>query len=809
LRTPGAAGELTAREALQQLLNGTGLTFQYLDGETVTIVPIATAPAHQGSDSRASGQKSAAGSDASSSDQRGPRADGVQKKSFWDRFRVAQVDQPETSSDASVTRDDAQSSTVKLEEIVVTATKREERLIDVPQSVSVLSANDLNKLGALQFRDFANTVPGLSFTTVGAGYSQITLRGVTAGLDIGHTVGTYTDDVPIGFTSASTLISLIAPDQGLFDVDRIEVLRGPQGTLYGASTLGGLIKYVSKRPDLENSDGEVRSGISGTQDGGVSYDGSLAINMPIISDKLALRASAFESHDGGYVNNVALDQKDVDRSDVYGGRIDLLYAPTDALNVRINGFLQNISRDGQATADYTLAGAPMYGSLDQSRVFREEYDQQFRLASATVTYDFGPAMLTSVSGYQTQRTDFTIDISGQFLPILALCPPFCINSYSGVGYPNSQSANKFTQEVRLASKGNKLLEWLIGGFYTHETSANVADITTLGLAGQLVPNNLFHDSYPFSYNEYAAFGDLTYHFSEKFDVQGGVRYARNDQSFTQNGSGILIGSSPTRTSEDDASTYLGVARYHFNSNSTGYLRYATGYRPGGPNTVANDPLTGLPVAPPTFQPDHLASYEVGYKAETADHKFSVDVDGYYIHWKDIHILAAVNGIGITANAPGGATIRGSELTLTVRPNNALALTGAFAYQDARLAAADTNLGATDGERLPNVPRFTAAMNADYQPTHGGWQPTLGATLRYVSNRWASWDNNTTFPQYYLPSYTVFDLRTGLTINSIDVQLYVHNLFNERGELSADTSRGPAQASLLQPRTIGVNATMRF
>lgn len=751
------SGKLSTDAGLTALLKGTGLTHRYVGNRTVALVMVQTPEV--------------------------PTAD--------DRS------QNQTSSIA------------QLEEIVVTAQKREERLIDVPQSVSVLTAKDLNKLGATQFRDFANTVPGLSFTTVGAGFSQITLRGVTAGLDIGHTVGTYTDDVPIGFTSASTLISLIAPDQGLFDIDRIEVLRGPQGTLYGASTLGGLVKYVSKRPDLENLEGELRSGLSDTRGGDINYIGSFAVNVPIIANELAVRASVFESHDGGYVDNVALGENDVNQSDVYGGRIDLLYAPSDALSVRLNGFVQNISRDGQATADYTLAGQPLYGELGQSRAFRENYDQQFRLASATVTYDFGPAALTSVSAYQSQQTQFMVDISGQFLPILALCPPFCLTSYSGVGYPNSQSAHKFTQELRLASTGHDRVEWLAGAFYTDESSNNNADIITLDLAGQLVPNDLFKDFYPFSYKEYAAFGDLTYHFTDRFDVQGGVRFARNEQAFTQNGSGILIGSNPTRTSEDDATTYLAVARYHFKPNSTGYIRYATGYRPGGPNTVASDPLTGEPVAPATFEPDHLKSYEVGYKAETDDRRLSIDVAGYYIQWDDIHILAAVNGIGITANAPGGATIRGSELSLTLRPNDALVFTGAFAYQNAKLAAADENLGAADGERLPNVPKFTAALNGDYQTAVVGWQPTFGATVRYVGERWASWNNNTTYPQYFLPSYTALDLRAGVTINSVDVQLYAHNLLDERAQLSADTSRGPAQASLMQPRTLGINATLRF
>jgi iron complex outermembrane receptor protein len=294
-----------------------------------------------------------------------------------------------------------------------------------------------------------------------------------------------------------------------------------------------------------------------------------------------------------------------------------------------------------------------------------------------------------------------------------------------------------------------------------------------------------------------------------------VRYAKNDQSFTQTSTGLLLGippgetfSLPTRESSDDALTYLANARYHFTENATGYVRFATGYRPGGPNVVANDPATGEPVAPATFQPDKLSSYEVGIKALSDDRRFSVDAAAYYIDWNDIHILAFVNGIGITANAPGGATVKGAELAVTAATQGGLTVTGAFAYQDATMSEADANLGAAKGDRVPNVPHFTAAANIDYvRPGRRGLNPSVGATVRYVSSRWASFDESPSIPQYSLPSYEVLDVRTGLTIGVVDLQLFVHNVLNERGQLSADTSRGPAQVSLLQPRTIGISATV--
>jgi iron complex outermembrane receptor protein len=695
-------------------------------------------------------------------------------------------------------------SATKLQD-VVTVQKREERLINTPQSVSVLSADALAKAGALQFRDFATTVPGLTFTTVGAGYTQLALRGVTTGFDVTPAVGIYVDDVPYGSSSGFAQGAQVTLDVGLFDIDRIEVLRGPQGTLYGASTMGGLLKYVTKRADAARFSVDAQAGSSGTEHGGVSYDGGMAVNAPIVAGKVAVRASGFYSHDGGYIDNLALGQDHVNRSGIYGGRTDLLFTPTSALTIRIGGFLQNISRDGEASANYTLAGAPKDGSLDQRRLFAEPFDQHFRLVSGTIAYDLGPATATSISSYQTTRTDMFFDFSSQFVPIFASIGL----PYSAIGFPQGLNTKKFTEEVRLASSGTKPLEWLVGGFYTHEISENTQAFDLRDLAGQPAPNILYTFSSPSRYEEYAAFGDLTYHLTSKFDMSGGIRYAHNRQSFTQIGSGLLIGSAPTRRSSESVVTYLGNARYHFGDHATGYLRFATGYRPGGPNFVANDPTTGLPVAPPTFEADRLQSYEAGVKAETADRTLGFDLAGYYIDWNNIQINAVRGGFGVIANAPGGATVRGAELSLTANPTRDFTLAGAFAYQDAHLSEADPDLGGANGERLPNVPRFTAAVNADYNLPGSSLRPTVGATLRHISDRMAAFDRGP-LGQYRLPAYQTVDLRTGITLGPGNaLQLYVHNLFDSRGQLAVFNNTGPGRVSILQPRTVGLTATTHF
>lgn len=695
----------------------------------------------------------------------------------------------------------------QIEDVIVTASKRSERLFETPQSVTALDAETLSRGDATQFRDFATLVPALSFTSAGVGQTQVSLRGVTAGIDIGPTVGIYVDEVPYGSSTAFSNASSLALDVGLFDIDRIEVLRGPQGTLYGAGAMGGVIKYVTGAPSFGGRAYTLRSGVSATEGGGVNYNAAGSVNAPL-SDTVALRASGFYVRDGGFIDNVALGQEDVDQSRVYGGRLDLLFAPIDALTVRLSAFAQEIERDGTPAADYSLAGEPVDGEYEQRRLKAEPFDQSFRLASATIDSDFAGARLTAVSSYQTVETTFRQDASAVYVPVLG---GFGLD-FSAVAVDQSRGVDKFTQEIRLASTGEGAVEWLVGAYYTDERSSNGQKVVAWDPAGTVSPINLATVAIPSRYEEIAAFGNLTLKLNDAFDVTGGLRYARNDQSFEQDASGLLVGPTPRSEASDDVVTYLLNARYRFSPRAMLYGRFATGYRPGGPNYVINDPVTGLPLADDTFASDSLESYELGYKAETAARNFSIDAAAYHIDWSDIQVTTAAGGVAVIANA-GSAVVDGAEVTLTAYPAAGLSLTGAFAWQDARLAEDAPLLGAAEGDRLPNVPEFTAALSAEYELSGEGWRPVVGATVRLISDRVASFDANPGLPQYDLPEYATVDLRLGGTFGPVEAQLYVRNLFDEAGQTSAATvlsvAGGPAQVTMIQPRTVGVSATARF
>jgi iron complex outermembrane recepter protein len=243
----------------------------------------------------------------------------------------------------------------------------------------------------------------------------------------------------------------------------------------------------------------------------------------------------------------------------------------------------------------------------------------------------------------------------------------------------------------------------------------------------------------------------------------------------------------------------------------GCVRYATGYRPGGPNAALND-LAGQPLADPLFEADQLKSYEAGIKASTADRRFSVDAAVYYIDWDNLQINDVRNGLGVVDNA-AAAESKGAELTLTFVPTPQLTLVGAFGYIDAQLTEDAPDLGGVKGDRMPDTPEFTASLSGDFAFDLGSHDAFVGASARHVADRVVSFDGSASVPQYDLPEYTTVDLRAGVQLGATRLQMYVKNAFDECGELSATTAfsglGGPVWVSLVQPRTIGVNLISPF
>lgn len=802
-KTKGVRGSYTPEAAVRLLLKDTPLELQVDPSGAMLIAPAGT------KDSRHLKENGVGASTEQGSNSLGPGSSAQEGKSQSSGiFHVAQASGRSDSTSAlnwSVTTSAPRSSPDDLQELIVTAQRREERLVDTPVSLTVVSPKTWSDMGVQSIPDFADSVPGMMVNSTGAGNTDISLRGVTTGADSSATTAIYIDDVPISGTA-----SFFTPDVALYDLDRIEVLKGPQGTDYGVSSMGGLLKYVTKMPDLQTLGGSVQSGVAGIHDGGVSYNFAGSLNAPLINDELALRVSAYENHGGGYIDNVQLNHNDINESDIYGFRADALFVPTDALSIRLTTFEQKIERGGPSTADYNINGTPAVGSLDQIRYAPEPFHMDLRVTDATVKYNFGPVSLTSITSYQDFDERLTTDDSYYLVPLLDKAP-FNFN-YGSLAAVVDSLNRKFTQEIRLASNSSRWLDWVVGSFYSHDSWREGPTFVPTDLSGAVVPDsNLLQSVTPTRTDELAGFGDATLKISNSLDVTGGLRYSRTTLANVTNGSGLFGENVPFSEAETHVVTYLGNIRYHIDDNQMTYFRYATGYRPGGPNGYAVDPLTGKSIGPAQYQSDSLKSYEVGYKGTTNDGRFGLDFATYRINWSNIQVQASSpDGFYFIENAPGGATISGAELALNARPVDHLTLTSALTVQDGYLRDADPALGAADGDHLPQVPRFMGNLGGEYVFDQSSLQPSIGASARYIDARWLTFNGNITTRQYHLPDYAVLDVHSGLHFGALEGIAYVRNVFDKRAQIAASTADSVySQVTIMQPRTIGLTLTEHF
>jgi iron complex outermembrane receptor protein len=696
-------------------------------------------------------------------------------------------------------------------EIVVTAQKRTQNLQDVPLSISVIDGEALSERGAASLVDYAGYVPGMQVSNTGTpGQTTVTLRGV-APLNASQTVGIYLDDGPVGSSAIYNRGGQFTIDLMPYDLERVEVLKGPQGTLYGASSIGGLVKYVTVAPSTK--DFRVRAGVEAfTIKGGdgLGWGAQTMVNVPIVQDKLGISASfAWRSTPGwvGSVNNAALkDQNDYEQR---GGRIALLWTPTADLSIKLAGIWQSLGSEGNGVYAADLAGVRLGDGRSYNNYVPESYDFDLDYYSATIDYDFGAATLTSATTYsktqsvQLQDSSFAFGVLFPFLtnpPIAPGITPFTLDL----------GLKKWTQEVRLASRSGGHFEWLIGGFFTDETTRNSQIVRSLDMVGNPIPalDPLAIVSLPATYKEYAAFANGTLRFSDQFEITGGVRWARNEQTFRQISEGAIVPSAndPGKSAES-VFTYSVSPQFHISKDAMLYVRLATGYRPGGPNVI-------VPNVPPSVDADRMKNYEVGLKAEFADRTVSVDVAFFWMDWDDIQVTRGFGGINGQANG-GKATSKGFEGTLLLRPVHGLALTATGSYTDATLSEDVPDIAGLDGDRLPAVPKFSGGLRADYQFDIGnGATGALGAGVRYASSRLSLVESDPLAAR--ARPYTSVDLNASVTLGDHwTVRAYARNLFDNKGEMSrttlADGFNNPSFLAIspLQPRTIGVALDMSF
>jgi iron complex outermembrane recepter protein len=802
LQTQGAVGEFTPEEALKQLLKGTGMTYRYLDEKTITIMRMPAAGS-------GAGASSASAPDAT----RQVDAQRGDHKSLLGLVLLAQANGDQVGSTTPVEQQSTQPSekASQLQEVIVTAQKRSENLMEVPSSLTALSAGALENQGVLNFNDYMTLVPSLNQFSEGAvGHGAIILRALNTGYyQFSNTVGYYIDDTPFSSTSPLGYGTFLILDPDLIDVDHLEILKGPQATLYGASTLGGLIKVVTKKPDpRESFSGQVRVDGSSIDGGGSGLGLAGMVNFAIVPDRLALRLSGFDRETPGYMTNVALGNKDRGESRKQGGRISLGWFPTDNLEIELSAFLQSLDVKGLTYEHSELTTLqPIYGPYTYSAAIEAHFHTTYEVYSATINYKFASGTLTSATSYARYSDHETEDYSLYYGPYFNSFAPVPVPPNYAQPLLFSPSLDKFTEELRFTTQRLDAFEGLGGLFYTDEKIGYTNYLyNTIPPSVEPVPGvlgNILSFSSPASYKEAAAFADLTYYFKDTLDLTLGGRYSHNKQDVVTYYSGFAtIPSAIPNSSSDSDFTYLAALHWQPTADLSSYARIATSYRPGGPQG------TPLPGYPPSFKPDSLTNYEVGLKGAWLEHRIRSNLAVYYMDWKDVQMTSNIGGFAVISNG-AKATVKGVEFESQFLAITHLTVGLNLAYTNAKFDSISPDVtavtGAVAGDTLPFTPTWAGSATADYiQPLGGGLAASCGLTYRYQGNKWSDYPGNPLNTGVVIPHYNTLDIRAGLNWSRYQLQARVANLFNEHGLDSVVDQRvednPPAYQAVIPPRT---------
>jgi len=730
----------------------------------------------------------------------------------------------------------APTPTPGLEEIVVTATKRDEKLHDVAMGITAVSGEDLARRQESSYTDFAAQIPGLSIEAVDPGRNRVILRGENVG-NIGATIATTVDDIPFFMSGSQSDGVYFSANVDTYDLKRVEVLRGPQGTLYGASAEGGLIKYVTNPPNLETTQGGISVGGESVDGGQTAGFAKGFVNLPFWDHKAALRVSAVEEGVPGWIDNPISGQSNVNHGDKYSLRGSLLVEPTPELNIRVTAFNQGLNVRGDNFVQ--VVGA----ALTPATSAANQFDPVHGLSNATagphlihddlsyyalnLQYDFKVATLMSATSVGEIKKRYSLDATDlNVAPGVTLADALAgVYGEPIVAFGNQlETLHKFNQELRITSNPGSTLfghpfDWLGGAFFTHETTGfnQVFDARSAADPATILAPAAGGDRLPADYKETAVFADFTYHFSKAFDLELGGRDTHTQQhSQSTILCCVLIGPDttydPVRTSETDP-TWSVAPRWHVNDDILIYVRVATGFSPGGPN----QPSSFLP-NPPSYRSDSTRNYELGGRADLFDKRFTVDVAVFDIRWKDVQIadiLQTSSGPAAINGNSGSAETKGVEWNLSWRPVDGLSFGLLGAYTNAKLTSDAATLGGMKGDELPYVPDVTSTFNTDYTwHAFGDFAGFLGGSWTYTGSRFTAFSSagGTIESHVKLPIYNTLKVQAGLDNGHYSLELFGSNLTNARGITEYLNSGGHDQtglAAFIQPRTIGIELGAKF
>jgi iron complex outermembrane receptor protein len=767
----------------------------------------------------------------------------------------------DSSSDASASA----TTTGGLDEITVTAQKRAESIKDVPYSVSAIGQQQIEQQHLLDIEDVTRALPGVSFGNGAAqGEDNITIRGI--GSQTGNAaIGLYLDEVPIVTQNPwqpGTYTGAAEPH--FFDMSRIEVLRGPQGTLYGASSLGGAIRYISNAPDSSQNSLTVRSDLSHTQHGGTNYDEQVVANYALDPGTAAIRLGVDFGQDSGWIDHYrfiscdldcqqglantqygALDRRNVNSQDNLVARLGALVRPYDGLSVTTSLFYQR-----QLSHDTSLF-YPFIGLWAQDKLVPEYGLDQMIVGSITLEADLGWGDLTSVSSYFSRQntkisdgTYYNSDFIGYladfvFTDLMARCPN-CGVAFDALPGPAHQEQHTRTasQEVRIASRTSRQsgrpFSW-IGGIFVSDKLIKVADNEYITGANQLfqslygepVQDSSFGVAAPnddFGWanvqedeRQFAVFGELTYDILKSLRATVGERYMLTRSYWDYNPGGFFTTGIPyTHNSVSYTGNTPKFTLAWAPSDALNlYANVAKGYRIGGfiePVTVIQQCSTQFEELgidpnnlPLTFHADHLWSYEVGEKAQLLDNRLAINAAAYHVDWSQIQQSFVLPcGAPYTANF-GTAASNGGELEVRGKITKGLTLGINAGVTHAYLTKVSANVGASQGQDLLNTPAWSATATGEYAGVLGSVRPFARTDYSWVGPSHGTY--NLTDPDYTRPSYSVLNLTAGIDSGNLEVALYAKNLLNDTKVIQHVLINSLESAYGLRPRTIGL--TFRY
>ncbi len=854
-------GSFTAEEALIRILAGTSLRYEFVNERMIAILSMPAGTPGKPPTTNVNDRNGEPGM---------MRNTGFLSKlaGLFSVCALAVHPGSACAQDASPAGADSRAAGAALviQEIVVTATRREETVNRVPLSITALDTRALDDLGVVNVDELARLTPGVTFARTGyADTTNISIRGI--GSDVGTaTTGIYIDDVPVQVRSLGFAATNLYPAN--FDFERVEVLRGPQGTLFGAGSEGGTVRFITVQPGLSEYSGYARADFGFTADGGTNREIGVAFGGPIVEQKLGFRVSAWGRHDGGYIDRVSpldgtLLQSNANSQNEFATRVAVTWAPSDVFKATLMGYYQDVKkRGGDGYFDrISLPGEGIFRAADPlGSPTRDKYFD----GALTLQAKLGDLFtLTSVTS-DLWREDVPVQDYSHFMPTLLFGPSLWDSSLTLPLLPGYTIASQFvnkqnnlTEEIRLQTANQDArLSATLGFFFTNSRQRStqtlldpmLGDLTQSFFGGtveqifgvpMLSPTVSYISDDRGVDKQKAVFGEVSYEILRGLRATAGVRWSKADFSYTNHQAGPWAGTlgagSAGSESEKPVTPKFGVS-YQADDRNMYYATIAKGFRIGGANRPI--PITsaaceadlaaqGLQNAPPSYSSDHVWSYEIGAKNGLADGRVQVNSSLYYIKWANIQQSVYLSNCGFNyVGNLGSAISKGGDVQIQALVSKNLSLGVSLAYTNAYYnqtvlggisAGGGRSILVNDGNALPHSP-WSAILTGEYRfKLPDDVNSFVRLTYSYDSHLGRALPTQDPATQGYdpdsinAPTTNLLDLRAGAIFGSAEVSIYANNLFNNHPTLfqSHDILGSRLFYRTSMVRTIGLRATYRF